>query len=102
MGLKKILPVFAGPAGSAQAETAVGQGVGQGGEHPGPFEQIPGVDRHVARLFAEMISPGFDQPQIGETEVHHHPADGADVERSLGFNENDADGLAFHSGAATK
>jgi hypothetical protein len=76
---------------------AVLQGFFKGRIEPCSFENRIGPDGHAASFVSQVIDLGPDQAQIRETEVHHSPADAADIQGTLGLDENDGQIIKVHN-----
>jgi hypothetical protein len=49
---------------------------------------MPGLDRHQLRRFTEVIGAGINEAQVSAAKVLHSPADRANIQGSLGFNQD--------------
>jgi len=73
-----MLQGAAADGGGADDESAIGDGVGDGGEFLGVGEKFGGADGGAG--FAEGWLVGVDEAELGEAEVAHGAGGGADVE----------------------
>jgi hypothetical protein len=95
--MQEVLPILAESPGCPQGEMAVLQGFFKGRIEPCSFKNRIGLDGHSASFVNQVIDLGPYQAQIRETEVHHSPADAADIQGTLGLDENDGQIVKVHN-----
>lgn len=97
IGSHEGLPVaLAETPGGAEQQIEIGHGAIQIRENQGLFEDMTGLHRHQPRRFAEMVGKGGDQAQFVAAEVQHGPADRADIQGALGFDQDYGESFLAH------
>ena len=86
-----MVAVEAAAVGRAGDESAVGDGVGGGGEFPAAGQDVAGVAGHGGGGLPIEAGAGIHEGELREAHVHHGAAGRPDVAAVDGVDEHDAD-----------